>query len=54
MCSVCLEREKTVLLLPCRHLCLCSGCSAELEASPEHGNCPMCRKYIEKHVEIYV
>ena len=36
MCTVCGEGAAEVLLLPCRHLCLCRGCEAGAEA------CPVC------------
>ena len=39
MCVVCQEREKTTLLMPCHHLCLCSGCAARTELK----SCPLCR-----------
>lgn len=38
MCRRCGERESSVLLLPCRHLCLCSACGST--ALPR--NCPVC------------
>lgn len=38
MCRRCGEREPSVLLLPCRHLCLCSACGST--AMPR--NCPVC------------
>ncbi|KAJ4827009.1 hypothetical protein Tsubulata_025846 [Turnera subulata] len=37
MCKKCGERESSVLLLPCRHLCLCTLCGSTLL-----GNCPVC------------
>ncbi|KAK8943111.1 hypothetical protein KSP39_PZI009159 [Platanthera zijinensis] len=36
-CRSCGERESTVLLLPCRHLCLCVGCGRTVNF------CPICK-----------
>ncbi|XP_057812125.1 LOW QUALITY PROTEIN: BOI-related E3 ubiquitin-protein ligase 1-like [Salvia miltiorrhiza] len=38
-CRLCGERESCVLLLPCRHLCLCSGCGS---GSQQLQSCPVC------------
>ncbi|URD94936.1 hypothetical protein MUK42_29554 [Musa troglodytarum] len=35
-CRSCREREPSVLLLPCRHLCLCAACGPVVDA------CPVC------------
>ncbi|PKA59261.1 hypothetical protein AXF42_Ash001355 [Apostasia shenzhenica] len=37
-CRVCGEREAAVVLLPCRHLCVCQFCEAVA------GECPCCRQ----------
>lgn len=36
-CCVCMNEDATVLLLPCRHQCVCVNCRAMLET------CPICR-----------
>ena len=36
-CKVCLEGPCNILLLPCRHLCLCGPCKTQIEL------CPLCR-----------
>jgi hypothetical protein len=30
LCSVCLSKQKTILFLPCKHLCACSDCAARI------------------------
>ncbi|XP_047967905.1 E3 ubiquitin-protein ligase BOI-like [Salvia hispanica] len=37
MCRICGERQCCVVVLPCRHLCFCSGCGSGL-----HQACPVC------------
>lgn len=49
MCVVCLESQKSVLLLPCRHLCLCGECSSR----PEVTKCPICRQTIYEKLVVY-
>lgn len=43
-CIVCSELAKTVLFLPCRHLCTCENCAAQLSL------CPICRAVISEKV----
>jgi Zinc finger, C3HC4 type (RING finger) len=38
-CIVCKENERKVLLVPCRHLCLCQSCSSLQKTIV---NCPLC------------
>lgn len=40
-CVICITEVKDTLLLPCRHLCLCSSCAASLRF--QASNCPICR-----------
>lgn len=49
-CIVCEENPKTILLMPCKHLCLCLTCSEH----PTMKKCPICRQHIAYHVEAYI
>ena len=46
MCKKCGERESIVLLLPCRHLCLCTMCGSTVR------NCPLCHSGINASVHV--
>jgi len=49
LCVICQERDKCVVLLPCRHLCLCEDCST-------HDGlllCPLCRQPIAHKIGVY-
>ncbi|CAN1810209.1 BOI-related E3 ubiquitin-protein ligase 1 [Linum perenne] len=47
MCKKCGERESGVLLLPCRHLCLCTVCGSTLV-----GDCPVCNSAMNGSVHV--
>ncbi|KAF7805578.1 putative E3 ubiquitin-protein ligase LUL2 [Senna tora] len=49
-CVVCLSAPREITVLPCRHMCMCSGCT-KLLTSP---NCPICRHPVERLLEIMV
>ena len=52
MCCVCMAREKCIMMLPCRHLCICERCMTLLK---NHGNsCPMCRKPVKQMIKAYL
>jgi len=48
LCCVCCEREKNVLILQCKHMCVCAMCASSLT------KCPICRRKIESSIQIYV
>lgn len=47
VCVICRDEQKTVVLLPCRHLCLCFNCSGSIRT------CPLCRKPIMNIISVY-
>lgn len=49
MCVVCQEHEKSVVLLPCRHLCLCADCSTHDLLTM----CPLCREKIVHKISVF-
>uniref|UniRef100_A0A1A9V6Y4 RING-type domain-containing protein n=1 Tax=Glossina austeni TaxID=7395 RepID=A0A1A9V6Y4_GLOAU len=53
-CVVCQDRVKSVVLLPCRHLCLCEDCANYLLFIDEQPNCPLCRAYITDSISVYM
>jgi len=47
LCVVCADSEIHVVLLPCRHRCLCRTCAPVLK------KCPICRKEIGDRIETF-
>ncbi|MCL7030396.1 hypothetical protein MKW94_018015 [Papaver nudicaule] len=47
-CKACRRRVASVVLLPCRHLCLCTECDTAVEA------CPLCLSYRSASVEVFL
>merc|ERR1711904_396039 len=43
-CIICNEFPRAILLLLCRHLCVCESCGKQLDA------CPICRATIQEQV----
>lgn len=40
-CVICMSDMRDTLILPCRHLCLCSNCAESLRY--QASSCPICR-----------
>ncbi|KAJ6415633.1 hypothetical protein OIU84_004435 [Salix udensis] len=47
-CKVCRKRMASVVLLPCRHLCVCTECDQVVQA------CPLCLHVRNSSVEVYL
>ena len=49
LCVICCEKEKSVVLLPCRHMCLCDVCASYDDLH----QCPLCRKNITNRISVF-
>ncbi|XP_037785398.1 uncharacterized protein LOC119581126 [Penaeus monodon] len=52
LCIVCQDQPKCVILLPCRHLCLCDACRSAIIT--RDNICPVCRRPIMQTLRVYV
>lgn len=50
MCVVCQANEKSVVLLPCRHVCLCKECASNELVE----DCPLCREKIRDRITVFL
>lgn len=48
MCRYCKSKEVSIVLMPCRHLCLCKECEGFV------GACPVCRMATNASFEVYL
>ncbi|KAF4655988.1 ATP-dependent RNA helicase dhx8 [Perkinsus chesapeaki] len=48
LCVVCQSELRTVVLMPCRHMCVCTGCSERLGSE-----CPLCRDHIKERLKVF-
>jgi len=49
LCVICISKEKNIILLPCKHFCLCKDCSYNSELK----DCPICRTEIKDQMRIF-
>jgi len=52
LCCICQDQEKCIMMLPCRHLCICSGCMEPLRT--HRNTCPICRKQVKQMIKAYL
>ncbi|XP_022881792.1 E3 ubiquitin-protein ligase BOI-like isoform X1 [Olea europaea var. sylvestris] len=48
LCKLCKMKDARILLMPCRHLCLCKDCEGSVHL------CPVCRLITTAHIEVYL
>lgn len=49
-CCICYDSLKRVVMLPCKHLCICVQCSYKYTSN----TCPICKMVIEERMIVYV
>jgi len=52
LCVICLDAEKSVVLLPCKHLCMCRPCMIKLFNIQK--KCPICRECVRISINVYI
>lgn len=51
-CVICMTDARDTTVLPCRHMCMCSGCAKVLRL--QSNKCPICRSNIESLLQIKI
>jgi len=51
-CVICLSDAKDTILIPCRHLCICSPCAQVLKF--QSNKCPICRASVRSMLSVNV
>ena len=54
LCVVCYVNKRKVILMPCRHLCLCVECKRWLLQISYDNVCPLCRAPVRDSIEVYM
>jgi hypothetical protein len=53
-CAQCMVRHSGVVLMPCRHLCLCEGCGRTRRTGGAVMECPVCHERITSRINVIV
>jgi RING finger protein 26 len=55
LCVICQDNVKNILLMPCRHVCMCQQCLLEIRQGHLYfAQCPLCRTHIQSTLEVFV
>lgn len=52
LCVICQDSNKCIILLPCRHFCLCQACVSQILVRDPI--CPICRSPVQKVLHVYL
>jgi hypothetical protein len=54
-CCICQTNLRTILLMPCKHLCICDSCFGHAKAVYTNtlSKCPICRTNIVNYIRVY-
>ena len=47
-CVICLDRAKTIVVFPCKNLCMCNKCASKKYVT----NCPVCSVHVDSKLDI--
>ena len=51
-CIICFNSIRNIILMPCRHICMCNFCHEEMKSQWRIGKkCPICKTNIKSVVE---
>jgi hypothetical protein len=54
-CVVCMSEARDTMVLPCRHMCLCSGCATAVMAQADASRkCPVCRAEMQSLLRLEI
>ena len=56
LCVVCQDNAKNVLVLPCKHMCMCVMCARHLVTASNRTRrvCPLCRSHIDTVMDVFL
>ena len=52
LCIVCMDEQKSHVMIPCGHICVCESCKALFDR--DHALCPICRLEVQSVIKIFM
>jgi rubrerythrin len=54
-CVICLDRYRSVMFLPCRHLVVCFNCTVQVRDHPlRPKECPVCKQTFDTYISAFM